>query len=240
MKFLMPFVLFLILALFGFAQTTENIDLDNDYFLVGTLSDYMGREKYSKIENRVDKYYQSEKTLYFAIDSIFKETYPDLKLSTEKNETVMEDVFQLHSESLAQQIELFYYYKPSGTGTYRGELNFKELNLDSLFNTTDFYTEYYDTIYTGRLKPDMFETERQKLSFITGAFVRFGGSNDSTYYIRVPNSVSKVKVLEQLLIETGCTKVAYIIKKYIPVQHIVNFTPTEKLKSYFMKYSNFK
>lgn len=233
-------VVLLCFLLAGYAQKSIT-PIDNEYLLVGTLSDYMGRQKYKKAEKRVDKYYQSEKKLCMSIDSIFKTSYPDLSLSAEKNVISMKYEFQLYSESLVKDIEKFYNYQPSPTKIYSGEADYKTLNLDSLTKTEDFVATYFDTVYTGRLKPGVFKTEHQKLSFITGAYVRFGWYNDSLNYISVPNSVSKVKMLDILLRDVGCSNVKYEIKKgYIPVGHTVYFNPTNKLKSYFEAYKNLR
>ncbi len=236
MKNLVSLTLLLSIASICCIQKAIDLSLNDKYFLLGTLNDYMGREKYPEIENRVDKYYQSERALCLSIDSMFKESYPDLKLSSDKHETTGRDEFELHSELLAREIEKFYYCKPSGRGAYKGKVDMRELNLDSLSKTKYFLTTYFDTIYTGRVRSSDFETERQKLSFITGAYVRFGSRNDSTYYISVANSISKIRVLDGLLKEVGCTNVEYKMKKYVPVGHAVYFIPTDTLRSYFKKY----
>lgn len=221
-------------------QRVENLDLNNEYFLIGTLRDYMGREKYPEIENRIDRYYQHEKKLCWSIDSMFKESYPDLRFSSKKHPTTQKDEFELHSELLAREIENFYYYQPSGRHAYSGEANPQEANLNSLAYTKDFLITQFDTIFAGRLRSDVFKTERQKMSFITGAYVRYGGGNDSTHYISVFNSTSKVRVLDKLLQEVGCTNVAYRINDHIPVGHTVYFIPTDKLRSYFGRYMNLR
>lgn len=211
--------------------------IDNECFLVGTLSDYMGREKYERVEYRVDKYSQSEKRLCLAIDSIFEKSYPDLIFSSSVHKSSKRDQFELHSNKLTAKIELFYTYKPSGRGALKSDIDIDSLSLDSLTKTKDFITESFDTIYTGILKSNMFETEQQKLSFITGAYVRFGGHGDSLYHISIANSVSKVRVLDEFLKDIGCANVKYELRNgYIPVGHSVHFKPTKKLKSYFEQY----
>lgn len=219
----------------------EKISIDNDYFLIGTLSDYMGREKYKNVSERVDKYSQSERQLCLAIDSIFKNSFPDLEFSSSTNKISKKDEFELHSKLLAEKIETFYSYKPSGRMAYNGQTEFEKLNLDSLTKTSDFYTTNFDTIYTGSLKLDVFKTENQKVSFVTGAYVRFGWQTDSIFHIRVFNSASKVRILNDLLKELGCTNVDYEIKKgYIPTGHTVSFIPTKQLNDYFEKYKKLK
>lgn len=238
MKNLITFFLFL--SLLG-CDKKEKIAIDNDYFLIGTLSDYMGREKYEKVIDRVDKYAQSEKKLCQTMDSIFKKTYPDLEYSSSVHNISKKDEFELHSKGLSERIESFYSYKASGRMAYNGQDEFEKLNLDSLTKTTDFYLTHFDTIYTGSLKLDVFETQKQKMSFITGAYVRYGWHTDSLYNISVSNSVSKVRILNELLKDVGCTNVEYVIKKgYIPTGHTVSFFPTEQLNDYFEKYSNLK
>jgi hypothetical protein len=238
MKNLITFILVLSLFICG---KKEKKPIDNDYFLIGTLSDYMGREKYEKVEGRVDKYSQSEKRLCLTIDSIFKISYPDLKISSWVNKTSKKKVFELHSKALAKRIDSFYSYKPSVRMVYNGQEKFENLNLDSLTKTKDFTSTNFDTIYIGSLKKNVFKTGKQKVSFITGAYVRYGWHTDSLYHIRVFNSVSKVRILNDLLKEVNCTNVDYEIKKgYIPAASTVSFIPTEQLHDYFEKFIKFK
>jgi hypothetical protein len=233
-------VLILVLSLLNCDMKDKN-SIDYDYFLIGTLSDYMGREKYQTVEDRVDKYSQSEQQLCMTIDSIFKNSYPDLEISSSVHKISKKNEFELYSKALAKRIESFYSYKASGRMAYHGQDDFEKLNLDSLTKTPDFYSTNFDTIYTGRLKLNVFETEKQKLSFITGAYVRYGWHVDSLYHIRVFNSISKVRILNELLKDVGCTNVEYEIKKgYIPTGHTVSFFPTEQLNGYFEKYIKLK
>lgn len=229
MKSLIFIPLLFLFALFCHGQTSDN-KIDYDYFLLGTLNDYMGREKYKEIVNRVDEYSQNNKSLVFFLDSIFQDKYPDLILTTNEKTARLE----LQSKSLSQKINDFYFYKPSGRGAFNGEADIETLNLDSIKNTPDFYTTYFDTIYTGHIKGDIFKNDTERLSFIAGAYIRFGGKNDSIYYISIANSISKVRVATEQMKELRCTNVEYVMKKnYIPVEHTVYFTPTDEMKNYF-------
>jgi hypothetical protein len=229
MKSLILISLLFLFGLFCNGQSSD-IKIDYDYFLLGSLNDYMGREKYKEIVNRVDEYAQNNKSLVFFLDSIFQDKHQDLKLIT--NEKTGR--FELESKELAQKMNDYYFFKPSGRGAYCGEVDLGTLNLDSITNTPDFYTTYFDTIYTGRIKGDIFKNDTERLSFIAGAYIRFGGKNDSIYFISVDNSISKVKEVTEQLKEMKCTNVEYSMKKgYIPVGHTVYFTPTDKLKKYF-------
>lgn len=222
------FIPLLFCALHCFGQSPD-IKIDNDYFLLGTLNDYIGRDKYNAVANRVDEYYPNEKPLVSLLDSIYKNCYPDLALSTSPQTGRLE----LRSTVLAQKVNDFYDFQPSGRGTYCGKADFKTLNLDSLAKTPDFHTKYFEPVYTGRVKTDIFKNDSERFSFIAGAFIRFGGKKDSLYYISIPNSTSKVNALTEQLKYLKCTNVDYVIKKdYIPCGHTVYFTPTEELKNY--------
>ncbi|GAT62824.1 hypothetical protein [Paludibacter jiangxiensis] len=222
------FIPLLFCAFHCFGQSSD-IKINNDYFLLGTLNDYMGRDKYSEVANRVDEYYPNEKPLVSVLDSIYKNSYPDLALATSPQTGRLE----LRSTLLSQKINDFYDFQPSGRGTYCGKADFKTLNLDSLAKTPDFHSKYFESVYTGSVKTDIFTSDSERFSFIAGAYIRFGGKKDSLYYISISNSTSKVKVLAEQLKYLKCTNVDYVIKKdYIPCGHTVYFTPTEELRNY--------
>lgn len=226
MKRIIFLSLLFIIVLFSKGQSIK-LKVDYDCFLLGTLDDYMGREKYKKIDDRVDLYSQSHKSLVFFLDSIFQDKYPDLTLNEKEGR------LDLQSKLLAQKVNDFYFFKPSSRRSYNGEVDLGTLNLDSLTKTDDFYTKYFDSVYVGHIKNDVFKKDFERLSFIAGAYIRFGGEKDSLCFISIPNSVSKVKVLTEQLKELKCTNVNYMVKKdYIPVGHTVYFTPSDELKKY--------
>ena len=226
-------VTLLLLSSIAISYSQESsTNIDDMCFLVGTLNDYMGREKYKNIESRVDEYYKSDSLLALFIDSIFKDTYSDLKFDIAKKTGRLE----LHSKLLTEKIDEYYTYKPSGRMSYCGEVDLRTLNLDSLTKTKDFYATNFDTIYTGRLKTNIFKNDLQRLSFLTGVCVRFMESNDTISCVRIYNSVSKAKVFANTLKELGCRNVEYKLEKKIPVNHIVYFSPTDELKKYIDEY----
>jgi len=230
MKSLIFFPILLFLALFCHSQSNE-IKIDYDYFLLGTLNDYMGREKYKEVVNRVDEYSQASKSLVLLIDSVYKDKYPDLTTAT----NIKTGRLELLSKLLSQKMNDFYSFNPSGRIAYSGDTDFKKLNIDSLMNTPGFYTTYFDTIFTGYIKGDIFKNDIERISFIAGAYIRFGGEKDSLCYISIANSVSKARIVSEQLKELECSNVEYVIKKgYIPVGHTVYFTPSDELKKYFM------
>lgn len=228
--FIIPFFLF---ALMCNGQSNE-IKIDYDYFILGTLNDYMGREKYEKIINRVDEYWENDKSLIYFLDSVSRNKYQDLIITTNKQSGRLE----LKSKLLVQKMNDFFTFKPSGRGAYNGEADFNKLNFDSLTKTPNFYKTHFDAVYSGEIKSGIFQNDTQKFSFIAGAFERFGEKEDSLYYISAANSDSKVRVVTQLLKDLKCSNVDYVISDYIPRGHKVFFTPTEELKFYFKSVNN--
>ena len=223
------------LILFFLSPDNKEISIDEEYFLVGTLNDYNGRKLYKKNRGIVDNYYFYEAQLFQSVNSLFESTYPDLKTTEHENG------FQIHSKILAEKIESFYSYHPSGAMVYNGEDDLSTLDLDSLVDSPEFYINNFDTVYMGTLKKDIFKTDGQKASFITGAYVRYGWKADSQYHIKLYNAQNKMSVLNDLLRHLGCADVNQKInEEHIPASQTISFTPTKRLKEYLEKYARRK
>ncbi len=210
----------------------KNLDFDKEYFLLGTLWDYMGREIHNHEIHRVDMYSKNRSgDLPAFIISMFEDTYPYLILDTTANAKWD----YLYAEGLAKKMNDFYEFKPSGRRTYIGDMDLRTANLDSIYSSPEarqaFYSQF-DTIYQGRLRSDIFDTDLQKISFIVGAYSRYGWQNDSTHIIKLYNSVSKAKTLDKLIKEIGCRNTSYEIMPGIPATHKISFTPTKQLISH--------
>jgi hypothetical protein len=218
-----------------FAPFVVHIDIDKESFLIGTLDDYRGHKQSFTVgrdsasflikplkefnpdilqqfmENAdgtyqfVDHYYPEEKNLALWIQSLFSSEFPDLQLTDNECEG---RCIRLQSASLSEIINSYYDYD-SASGT----------------------SVFLDTIYSGRLKPEKFQTFRQKLSFLAGAFLRSGYQTEADgYYLSMPNSTSKAKLCSSLLKEFDCENVTYeIFLDYIPVGHRVCFEPSETI-----------
>ena len=201
-------ILILLLQFSLFAQKS-NLELDNNYFLLGTLSDYMGRTKSADFNHCVERLNENtEKTLILHLDTIFKKKYTDYHFDSTRK--------AIFSEKLSNEVNAFYDFK-SIAG----------------------YTMNYDTIYRGTLKQNIFNTELQKISFIAGIYSRFGEINKEEYFIRLLNSTSKFSECLTILKQLGCTDIKTIILKNIPLNQIVYFEPSKKLKEYLNHYKYF-
>jgi hypothetical protein len=179
----------------------------SEYFVLGTLKDYMGRTFDSGAKDILDAYNRLEIPLAIAIDSIIQKNFP---LSGHRLETYRQVdgkilSAKIFSATLSNKFNQYYDFKPNGS-----------------------YTLKRDTILTGKLTENLFKTEKEKLAFLAGAYVRFGQANDTAYCISIANSTSKAKVCYELLKALGC-KPSYQIINYIPVGHKVYFHPNANL-----------
>ncbi|TWI03261.1 hypothetical protein IQ05_00193 [Flavobacterium tiangeerense] len=116
MKLIFLIISFLIIVQSTFSQTdkkvnnpisaskTQIVSIDPVYFVLGTLSDYMGRFYAVKREKQVDRYYPFEKPLV---------NYLSLYIKTELNITI-ETIFQksnhceMYSEEISKKMNSFY------------------------------------------------------------------------------------------------------------------------------------
>lgn len=188
-----------------------NYKIDKVSFLIGTLDDYMGHQQTFTAASdsfhyqMVDIYYKQEKKTALLIDSLFRKDFSDLRMT----DNAAHKGIKLYSAGLSGIVNAYYDFKPSGSRTLKG-----------------------DTVYIGYLKKDKFTTQKQKLSFLAGAFLRYGriaGSNK--YELVIANSVSKTELCERFLKELKCKNVEYEIREgFIPVGHRVFFEPSGKVR----------
>jgi hypothetical protein len=196
------FIVFFVLSIqSSFAQIGTN-RIDKEYFLAGTLSDYMGRSKSATLYEVVECYNKNELPLVLKLDSNLKVDYPELQI---------------------------YYYPDSNIIELRSRQLTERMNKLYSFKSFDHLGRKFST-YIGKLKPNKFKTSVQKNSFIAGIYTRFGVKNDTTYCIRMFNSYSKAKLCASLLKKMGGQNVQYIIISGCPVSHIIYFNPTIELE----------
>jgi hypothetical protein len=116
---------------------------------------------------------------------------------------------ELYSSSLAKEMACYYHF------------DYEKPQLPVVSSGGDIG-------YRGVINRDKIATEAQKLSFLTGVFMRYGCGrvNDQygsgCYSICIPNSLSAAAVCAEILREMGCEQVAYIDK--FPYGHQIFFT----------------
>ena len=110
---------FIILVVFVFQlvhsqnQTTHELQwkkpnpeliLDKDYFLLGTLLDYLGRQKTYKNDDFIDNYYEGETSLMSYIMNMYHDEFPEFVV--EKNQYPSNSVIDiLKSKKIAEKID---------------------------------------------------------------------------------------------------------------------------------------
>ena len=207
-------VLHFVLSLFMFftlvftckAQFNSTL-YDKEAFLIGTLDDYMGYQRTFNAESdsfyyqKVDIYSKDELMTALFIDSLFNSKYTDIYLI----DNGAPKGIKLYSPNLSKRIDKYFEYKTSASRTMQG-----------------------DTVFYGLIKKDMFKTNKEKLSFLLGFFLRYRPDYNR---IAMANSTSKAAVCADMLKEFGCADVEYTIKKgYIPVGHIITFEPSPEIQ----------
>jgi hypothetical protein len=203
------FLLIIWLGQYNFQAYAQTVNKSlNEFFILGTLKDYMGRDLDPRQEKLLDRYDPSEGVMKSIIDSLVRTTYPK-----KKYQEMEIGVTTISSNFLATRFNGFYSFNRSGAFTPDGR-----------------------EVLVGKLKDNIMQNEQEKLAFLAGAFLRFGSINDSTYCIYIANSLSKAEVCNKLLKELGCRPSYNILRNLIPTGHVVYFHPTQKVMAYLKKY----
>ena len=222
-------------------KSNSKLILDKDYFLLGTLSDYLGRQKTYKSNTFIDNYYKGETSLISYIMKIY--TDESHEFVVEKNQYPFNSVTDiLHSKKIAEKMNSFYNFK--NDGGFKMDSNFSKLKAAEFRKKiNDFFksTEPKDTVYVGTMKANLFKTNVQKISFITGVYARYGESSKNRYCIVMYNSESKYDYCVSILKQLKCDDIEKEVKKNnIPVLQIVYFKPSRELKKYLDEYKFIK
>jgi hypothetical protein len=192
------------------ADTDNSVTL---FFILGCLDEYGGRQIIEN-GNSVERFYAGERT----IANIFH-TYLQ-KLATEQ---------QLDS-SIDVEVD------------QSGGIVFYSAPLTALIDDCyifDFSTSGYVSDGSESRRADAYISmqvfkpvnRRAKLSFLAGAYVRFGEKS----VFRFANARHKAELVRELLTELGCTNVELIHSNpgYIPAVFDVVFEPSDEIRDWF-------
>ncbi|KFC60638.1 hypothetical protein FEM08_06800 [Flavobacterium gilvum] len=202
------FCLFGLIAIVSFSQK-DDLFLDGESFLLGTVSDYMGRKVFTNENDKIEQYGFYEKSLVDKICSLLVGKYDDLLIK--KIETTGDR--KICSKKLAEKINASYTYYKSGI------------------------IQNNEPVFYGQLQTNILTTELQKISFIVGAYSRFGSHENERYCIRLYNSMGHFSVCKKILKELKCEKIEVKIIENIPVNQLVYFEPSKKLMEYLVNYA---
>lgn len=198
----------LVVMLFSFTFLSkaqfDSVKYDKEAFLIGTLDDYMGYQRTftagsdSSNYQKVDIYNTKESIrLALFIDSLFSSEYPDIFLKLHQPSGTI----KMYSSSLSEIIDKYYDYKPfTGMTTIQG-----------------------DTFFYGLIKNNAFKTDKEKLSFLLGVYLRYERNGT----ISIANSESKAALCAKMLKEFNCKDIEYTIIKGIPGIDKILFKPSE-------------
>jgi hypothetical protein len=204
------FFLFGLIGIVSFNQS-DDLVLDGESFLLGTVSDYMGREVLTNEKDKIEQYEFYEKCLVNKIYSLLIGKYSDLLIK--KFETTGDR--KICSKKLAEKINANYSYYKSGA------------------------VENNEPVFYGQLKTNILTTELQKISFIVGAYSRFGSHENERYCIRMFNSEGHFDVCKIIVKELNCEEIEIKIKivDNIPTNQLIYFKPSKELMKYFVNYA---
>jgi hypothetical protein len=244
-------VFFCFAVVFGLnkdSQSQSNVEqnskviLDKDYFLLGTLSDYLGREKTMNCNDYVDDYYSGEYLLMRFIMNLYSADL--VNFTIEKNHNPYSGIVDiLKSEKIAKKMNAFYTFKFEGgfkidSSFFNRNLRIKEFRTKMAeFNAS---SAPKDTVYIGMMKSNLFTTKKQRFSFILGAYSRYGVPSENRYCITLYNSSSKLTSCLSVLKELKCSGIELKIVNNIPTNQLIYFKPSQELKMYLDHYSFLK
>lgn len=211
LRFVLIFFLLIITGVDVTGQIRNKIQAN--YFLLGTLNDYMGRQVRESTSDVMDAYTPFEEPLVTKVQQIFKEQYPDTFISLQTSLLDKEVTgYTLRCMPFAAVVNHFYSYNGSNEIPAKKELK------------------------GGVLKDTIFKTDEQKMAFIAGMYTRFGKKCDTAWCIILANSESKARVCSQLLASLN-SHPTYARNENIPVSHFIYFHPDEKLKAYLSPFA---
>ena len=200
-------VILLLGSLLGMGQK-----LDKEFLLLGTLDEYMGRRLTGEDDVKVDRYYPYEGGIASVIYTLFKKKYPDLEYTMEASGHK-----KLLSKKLSVKVNNYFL-------------------LEQKNGSRTLINNQWVPIYNGNLKEDVFKSDKQRCSYLAGAFLRYGRvQGDSVRIIHFANSGGKVEVCEKLLKQLGCKDIKFLSEDRIPRSNTFSFVPTKKLEAFLQK-----
>lgn len=205
------FLLFSSFSLPGKAQL-DTVKYDKTCFLMGTLDEYMGYCRSFKVKGedefhqRIDRYGLQQLPTALFLNSLFEPDYQDIYLVKSGDNP---PVLTMYSSRLSSEVDKYYEYKP-------------EMGISRQGNR----------LWKGRMKKEKLETEKQKLSYLLGAYLiyRRECAEDGRYCFYLANAGDKAILIKELLQGLGCRKIDYDILQNIPRGNVLTFEPSFKMQ----------
>lgn len=184
--------------------------LDKDFFLLGTLDEYMGKRFYQD-KPIVDQFYPNEGIIVSVLEPMLKTEYPDLTCKVEDSGHII-----LYSESLSKKIKEYYHIT---------DKNFQETNSSHIEAT---------------LSINEFKNKQQKYSYLAGVFLKYGEVKNDRFFLKFANNGNKINICKELLKELGGIDIKFESQKTIPAINTISFLTDKELKQYLLKAQELK
>jgi hypothetical protein len=197
-------------------------------FVLGLLDDYQGR-KWSKDDsaqtNLVDKFHATEYLVVKYLDSLItlenKRTYDKVFVKmrnwNQPNCFYCHEFKQMHSAKLAKDLNKHYSFKAQKEADGKGQ-----------------------RILVGTLKRNLFKTPKDRLSFLAGAFVRYGNRENHLYQYKLTGSASKYDVIVKELKALNCSITDEEGMSETSHGQVVTFIPSNELRAYLDKHERLR
>ena len=202
-----------LLSAFGFAQ--QKTDVNPNFYLLGTLSDYMGRNQFSFKKDVIETYSEFEKPLVIQLTKMFKENV--LLVDTIKSK-VSQKKYDIVNKDINTSINSFY--------------DFENYSLTH---------PKKDTIFKGKLKSTIFKNDSEKISFLLGCLSRFSSGTvtltEKEFCLQFANSSSKFLLSQKIIAELGFTINKIETLPNIPRINRIYFSVDEKNYLLFREYN---
>ena len=107
------------------------------------------------------------------------------------------------------------------------------IEKDNCFNSEEMAKKMNSFYVENDLIDSLFTTKEKNLSFLLGAYYRYGEKvTDNIYKIQIANSFKHIEI-QKILISLGCKNIFYKRLQNIPIQNIIYFESNDLIKAYF-------
>lgn len=207
-------LLTLIFSAFSFAQ--QKNEMDSKCFLLGTLSDYFGRNQFSDKKEIIESFAAHEKPLVDKIATFFKKD--SLFIEKIDSENYKQVRYNFVSKSINSSINSFYDFK---------------------FTSLTYPKK--DSLFRGKFKDSILKNDFEKISFLLGCLARFSTNlvtlKEKEFCLQFANSSSKFALSQKTISELGFAVNKVETLKNIPRINRIYFSVDESNYKLFNEYN---
>ncbi len=188
------------------SQNTESLEFDRTFYVLGSLSENLGRLQTDKSSEVVDYYYSNEEKLFSKICCLFKSEFSKVELKK-----IDDYVFVLNSKDLREKMHSFYTWEID----------------EGITNQND------DVFYVGTINTKLITTTSQKMSFLLGVIERDGKFLNDSIELNLLCSEQKYQLILNLIKEMDSKIISDVFyKDNVPNLHVITFIPNKSLVAF--------